>query len=567
MNYILDEIPRGQLNNVILSTMLDGDKYGYEIIEEISKWSNGKIELKQPSLYSALKRLETSEMLSSYWTESELGGNRHYYRLTDLGRKTASSWAEEFMQSKETPNVVLNTNPIQKKKEEQQKSNQDFTILDQGNMFQLLKEDKKEEPKLPVVDDNKLTELQYNLFDKIPVQETVKEQKIQRAARIANLNSKSQLVQLKQFTESDRKSEFEKIKQNNQNNFFKSEKNEPKIEKKEDFCFIKDNYEQKPDPTTEIKEKVFAPETEEKQEEKVESTFNISKYASARDGYFLAPEKNKIEEIEDKEVSSPEQKQEEVFYKNDGVFLSEYETATELPKVKKIEPMNLNIEIPSPNDTISFKNSHSENLFNTHKEEPTSSPKPAQSNQPIKRSAQRPTFSSYMGLKNYYNHLGIQFDEYKQENKNAELNKKHIWLVNIIRCSVLLFTSIILSFALNFGIKTELYGRIAFIIIPCVILLIGLSYSAIYLYEYKHPKSKLAVLNITSTLHSIIASVCLILVVIAINLMLGFNANTGITYLPTLVYPIILLAIFAFSVQINKIAEKILIKIENKNHQ
>ena len=66
MNYILDEIPRGQLNNVILSTMLDGDKYGYEIIEEISKWSNGKIELKQPSLYSALKRLETSEMLSSY---------------------------------------------------------------------------------------------------------------------------------------------------------------------------------------------------------------------------------------------------------------------------------------------------------------------------------------------------------------------------------------------------------------------------------------------------------------------------------------------------------------------
>ena len=36
MNYILDEIPRGQLNNVILSTMLDGDKYGYEIIEEIS---------------------------------------------------------------------------------------------------------------------------------------------------------------------------------------------------------------------------------------------------------------------------------------------------------------------------------------------------------------------------------------------------------------------------------------------------------------------------------------------------------------------------------------------------
>lgn len=559
MNYILDEIPRGQLNNVILSTMLDGDKYGYEIIEEISKWSNGKIELKQPSLYSALKRLEANKMLSSYWTDSELGGNRHYYRLTDLGRKTAASWAEEFMQSKDTPNVVLNTNPIQEIKQ----SNQEFTILDQGNMFQLLKEEKKEEPKLPVVDDNKLNELQYNLFDKIPVQETVKEQKIQRAARIANLNSKSQLVQLKQFTEMDRKSEFEKIKQNNQNNFFKSEKNEPKIEKKEDFCFIKENYEQKPMQNEEIKKQENTFNFEEKQEEKVESTFNISKYASARDGYFLTPEKVETAK-EDKEDTNINSKQEEVFYKNDGVFLNEYETATELPKVKKIEPMSLNIEIPSPNDSISFKNSRTEDLFKTKKEETET--KPVQNVQ-LKRSAQRPTFSSYMGLKNYYNHLGIQFDEYKQENKNIEVDKKHIWLINIIRCSILLFISTVLSFALNFGVKSELYGRITFVIIPCIILLIGLSYSLIYLYEYKHSKSKLPVLNITSTLHSIIISVCLILVTIAINLMLGFNANTGTTYLPTLIYPIIMLAIIAFSVQINKLVEKFLTKLNHKNHQ
>lgn len=559
MNYILDEIPRGQLNNVILSTMLDGDKYGYEIIEEISKWSNGKIELKQPSLYSALKRLEANEMLSSYWTDSELGGNRHYYRLTDLGRKTAASWAEEFMQSKDTPNVVLNTNPIQEIKQ----SNQEFTILDQGNMFQLLKEERKEEPKLPVVDDNKLNELQYNLFDKIPVQETVKEQKIQRAARIANLNSKSQLVQLKQFTEMDRKSEFEKIKQNNQNNFFKSEKNEPKIEKKEDFCFIKENYEQKPMQNEEIKKQENTFNFEEKQEEKVESTFNISKYASARDGYFLTPEKVETEK-EDKEDTNINSKQEEVFYKNDGVFLNEYETATELPKVKKIEPMSLNIEIPSPNDSISFKNSRTEDLFKTKKEETETK---SVQNVQLKRSAQRPTFSSYMGLKNYYNHLGIQFDEYKQENKNIEVDKKHVWLINIIRCSILLFISTVLSFALNFGVKSELYGRITFVIIPCIILLIGLSYSLIYLYEYKHPKSKLPVLNITSTLHSIIISVCLILVTIAINLMLGFNANTGTTYLPTLIYPIIMLSIIAFSVQINKLVEKFLTKLNHKNHQ
>lgn len=557
MNYILDEIPRGQLNNVILTTMLDGDKYGYEIIEEISKWSNGKIELKQPSLYSALKRLESSEMLSSYWTESELGGNRHYYRLTDLGKKTASAWADNFMKQKETPSVVLNSSPVQEKKETQP-NEQNFTILDQGNIFNLLKEDKKEQPAQANVEENKIDELQYNLFDKIPVQEPVKEEKIQRAARIANLNSKSQLVQLKQFTEADRKSEFEKLKQNNANKFFKSEKNEQKVEKKEDYCFINEKIENNLPKNEEIKQEIEAVK-DEKQEEKVESTFNISKYASARDGYFLAPEK----EVEtNQEEKAPENKPEEIFYKNDGVFLSEYETATELPKVKKIEPMNLNIEIPSPNENITFKNSRSENMFNSPRkdvqEERSSAP------QTQRRISQRPSFSSYMGLKNYYNHLGIQFDEYKQVDKSQELDKKHIWLVNAFRCSIFLIVSIILSLALNFGIKTELYGRIAFIVIPCVILLIGLSYLAFYFYESKHPKSKLPVLNITSTLHCIITSVCLILVSIAINLMLGFNGFTGITYLPTLIYPIILLALISFSVQLNKLIELILKKISNK---
>ena len=557
MNYILDEIPRGQLNNVILTTMLDGDKYGYEIIEEISKWSNGKIELKQPSLYSALKRLESSEMLSSYWTESELGGNRHYYRLTDLGKKTASAWADNFMKQKETPSVVLNSSPVQEKKETQS-NEQNFTILDQGNIFNLLKEDKKEQPAKASVEENKIDELQYNLFDKIPVQEPVKEEKIQRAARIANLNSKSQLVQLKQFTEADRKSEFEKLKQNNANKFFKSEKNEQKVEKKEDYCFINEKIENNLPKNEEIKQEIEAVK-DEKQEEKVESTFNISKYASARDGYFLAPEK----EVEtNQEEKAPENKPEEIFYKNDGVFLSEYETATELPKVKKIEPMNLNIEIPSPNENITFKNSRSENMFNSPRkdvqEERSSAP------QTQRRISQRPSFSSYMGLKNYYNHLGIQFEEYKQVDKSEELNKKHIWLVNSFRCSIFLIVSIILSLALNFGIKTELYGRIAFIVIPCVILLIGLSYLAFYFYESKHPKSKLPVLNITSTLHCIITSVCLILVSIAINLMLGFNGFTGITYLPTLIYPIILLALISFSVQLNKLIELILKKISIK---
>lgn len=76
---------RGSVNNIILRTLVNGDKYGYEIIKEVEEYSNGKIQLKQPSLYSSLSRFEEKQYVTSYWCDSEIGGRRHYYHLTELG--------------------------------------------------------------------------------------------------------------------------------------------------------------------------------------------------------------------------------------------------------------------------------------------------------------------------------------------------------------------------------------------------------------------------------------------------------------------------------------------------
>ena len=35
---------RGSVNNIILRTLSNGDKYGYEIIKEVEEYSNGKIQ-------------------------------------------------------------------------------------------------------------------------------------------------------------------------------------------------------------------------------------------------------------------------------------------------------------------------------------------------------------------------------------------------------------------------------------------------------------------------------------------------------------------------------------------
>ena len=77
---------------IILYQLIDGDKYGYEIIKQIEDVSNGGIVIKQPTLYSVLKKLEQGKFISSYWQDSEIGGKRHYYKLTDNGKAQLSTY-------------------------------------------------------------------------------------------------------------------------------------------------------------------------------------------------------------------------------------------------------------------------------------------------------------------------------------------------------------------------------------------------------------------------------------------------------------------------------------------
>ncbi|MBQ8522609.1 MAG: PadR family transcriptional regulator [Clostridia bacterium] len=77
---------------IILYQLVDGDKYGYEIVKQIEESSNGGIIIKQPTLYSVLKKLEQGRFISSYWQDSEIGGKRHYYKLTDNGKQQLETY-------------------------------------------------------------------------------------------------------------------------------------------------------------------------------------------------------------------------------------------------------------------------------------------------------------------------------------------------------------------------------------------------------------------------------------------------------------------------------------------
>lgn len=85
------QIIRNHVDTFILSMLSKNDCYGYEIMKEIDNRTHGKYNLKQPTLYSCLKRLEKKGDISSYWGTISNGARRRYYSLTKQGREFLES--------------------------------------------------------------------------------------------------------------------------------------------------------------------------------------------------------------------------------------------------------------------------------------------------------------------------------------------------------------------------------------------------------------------------------------------------------------------------------------------
>lgn len=80
------DLIRGHVDTIILKSLYYEDKYGYEILNEIKEKSKGMYTLKQPTLYSCLKRLEKQGYIRSYKGDTSNGAQRVYYSLQPAGR-------------------------------------------------------------------------------------------------------------------------------------------------------------------------------------------------------------------------------------------------------------------------------------------------------------------------------------------------------------------------------------------------------------------------------------------------------------------------------------------------
>ncbi len=97
---ITSDILRGHTETIILKQLLISDSYGYQINKYIQEKTDNQFELKEATLYSAFRRLETAGYIVSYWGDETTGARRRYYSITTTGKKYYEDSKKEWEEAK-----------------------------------------------------------------------------------------------------------------------------------------------------------------------------------------------------------------------------------------------------------------------------------------------------------------------------------------------------------------------------------------------------------------------------------------------------------------------------------
>ena len=92
------ELLKGNVETIVLDILSRESLYGYRLVKEINKRSDGILRFGEGTVYPVLYKLEKQGLLKSFWQKEEGSLHRKYYQLTDKGRKVyikrKTEWAE-----------------------------------------------------------------------------------------------------------------------------------------------------------------------------------------------------------------------------------------------------------------------------------------------------------------------------------------------------------------------------------------------------------------------------------------------------------------------------------------
>ena len=97
------QFKKGVLELCVLSLLTKQNRYGYELVNEISK----NIEISEGTIYPLLRRLKNENYVTTYLEESKEGAPRKYYKLTESGKKINDLLRKDWNEFVEKVNHLL----------------------------------------------------------------------------------------------------------------------------------------------------------------------------------------------------------------------------------------------------------------------------------------------------------------------------------------------------------------------------------------------------------------------------------------------------------------------------
>ncbi|MDD5083123.1 MAG: PadR family transcriptional regulator [Dehalococcoidales bacterium] len=101
------DLVKGSTDSLVLYLISEKPMYGYQIIKELEKKSQGYFKFKEGTLYPALHRLENTGLIDSQWEILPGGRNRRYYRITTKGQRTLAEKRSQWRDFLVAINLVL----------------------------------------------------------------------------------------------------------------------------------------------------------------------------------------------------------------------------------------------------------------------------------------------------------------------------------------------------------------------------------------------------------------------------------------------------------------------------
>ena len=85
------ELVKGNIDCLLLFLIKEeGHEYGYQLIKEVKKRSEGYFQFNEGRVYPALHRLENEGLVKGKWVKLQNGQERRYYRITKKGMEALS---------------------------------------------------------------------------------------------------------------------------------------------------------------------------------------------------------------------------------------------------------------------------------------------------------------------------------------------------------------------------------------------------------------------------------------------------------------------------------------------